>query len=293
MQVVSKAEAHLAKGRPSLRKRQQGGGDQAMCGADVCREQRPSRRLVGQKAAESVIRRCLDCCAPWGPSARGSALEPREPAVREREGASSRGRPLCHCPGRRAWSRHGASSRTRGAAGYGAQGCSFGHAAVRAARVLCARESPTRREAAADGGRCVARLAGRRWGCLASMISRGCLEGGLPWLTWAAWAVPRGEWARHGPSGTTTDGPSGRCSHREGRRHFRPARHTARQALIGPEIDRAGHHHHHAVEAPAPLADRKLRQQLLPRPSEERKALARRLHGQLGQLGRWSGSSAG
>ena len=88
MQVVSKAEAHLAKGRPSLRKRQQGGGDQAMCGADVCREQRPSRRLVGQKAAESVIRRCLDCCAPWGPSARGSALEPREPAVREHEGAS-------------------------------------------------------------------------------------------------------------------------------------------------------------------------------------------------------------
>ena len=35
MQVVSKAEAHLAQGRPSLRKRQQGGGDQAMCGADV------------------------------------------------------------------------------------------------------------------------------------------------------------------------------------------------------------------------------------------------------------------
>ena len=98
MQVVSKAEAHLAKGRPSLRKRQQGGGDQAMCGADVCREQRPSRRLVGQKAAESVIRRCLDGCAPRGPSARGSALEPREPAVREREGASSRGRPALPLP---------------------------------------------------------------------------------------------------------------------------------------------------------------------------------------------------
>ena len=121
-------------------------------------------------------------------------------------------------------------------------------------------------------------------------------------FTWAAWAAPRGARARRGPSGTP--GGRGRCRAGplsggdavvscEGRRPFRPARRTAQQALVGTEVDRAGHDHHHAVEAPAPPAARKLGQQLLPGASEQAEALARGLHGQLGRLGRRSGSSAG
>ena len=85
-----------------------------------------------------------------------------------------------------------------------AQGSSFGHAAARAVRAPCAREPPTRREAAAHGSRCAARLAVSSRGCAASPsvsrvrdgVSRGWAtallgrpglrpgRAGAPWALW-------------------------------------------------------------------------------------------------------------
>ena len=107
-----------------------------------------------------------------GPGGRGSAPHPRGQgrSVRAR-GRLEPGGGQLPLPGRRVWPRRGESHM--GVAGRGAQGCRFKHAAGRAVRAPYAREPPTRREAAAHGSRCAARLAVSSRSCAASRsISR-------------------------------------------------------------------------------------------------------------------------
>ena len=165
MQVISRAAAHLAQGRPSLREWQQGRGDQAVSGADVRREQRPPRRLAAVKRQRdrSLGRRLREPRRPCTARAQAAHAPPWKRRARR---ARARGEAACG-PG--VAPRGAAQASCRG----GAQGCSFGHAAGRAVRAPCAPEPPTRREAAAHGSRCAARLA------VSSQAGRlaKCLEG--------------------------------------------------------------------------------------------------------------------
>ena len=102
MQVVGRAAAHLAQRRPSLRKRQQGRGDQAMSGADVRREQRPSRRLAAVKRQRNG-RRLREARRLCTAGAQAAVVRLRIPegkaAVCAREGDSSREAASCRCRG--------------------------------------------------------------------------------------------------------------------------------------------------------------------------------------------------